>query len=138
MTRLGLLNVVLLSATGLAGCVDTAPLALTDPARDAGSTDGSADAPIDTPCRRCIVEPGSPCFAPYERCLSTPLCPELTACFFERHCFEVPKFDDRVACATPCFERTGILVGDDPVVDLALEINACTIGNCVEECPFQP
>jgi hypothetical protein len=138
MTRWSSTIVVLLIAACLFRCVDTSPLALTDPERDAGSSDAFGDGSIDTPCRRCIVEPGAPCSPAYESCLATPACPELTDCLFEQHCFDVPKFDDRVTCAIPCFERAGIQVGSHPAVNAALAINVCTIDKCVDECPFQP
>jgi hypothetical protein len=138
MTRWTSASVVLLVAAWLVRCVDTTPLALTDPQRDAGNGDAFGDGSIDTPCHRCIVEPGAACFPVYESCLATPACPELTDCLFEQHCFEIPKFDDRVTCAIPCFERAGVQVGSHPAVNAALAINVCTIDNCVDECPFQP
>jgi hypothetical protein len=137
MTRWTSASAVLVLAAGLVRCVDTTPLAATDPERDAGPNDAFGDGSIDTPCRRCIVEPGAACYSTYQSCLAVPDCPKLTDCLFEQHCYEIPKYDDRVVCAIPCFERNGIQTGN-PAINAALAINVCTIANCVEQCPFQP
>jgi hypothetical protein len=131
----------ILAVTLLVSCVDTTPLAPTDPDddADAGRPDGPAgDGSIDTPCRRCITGEDSVCFPLYQVCLTTPLCPELSDCLFQEHCYEVPNFEDRVACALPCADKVGIQTGTDPAIPAVLDINVCSIANCLEECPFQP
>ena len=120
----------------LVGCVDTTPLALTDPVvgeADAAFADGSPD----TPCRQCITREDGVCYPIYQNCLATELCPELIECFFEQRCYEVPKYDDRVNCAVPCITKVGVQGGAAPAIPVVLEINVCSIENCSAECPFE-
>ena len=122
----------LLTALGVASCVDMTPLQndLGD-----GGTDGFAiDAAVEFTCRVCVFGVNSPCRSEWSACEADEQCRLVTECALARGCLPLMDLGEQTVCALPCLEEVGLKSNTDPAILLGLTLNVCKISNCKQEC----
>lgn len=120
------------------GCVDTSPLHYVAPGRDAGATtaDAAPDSSVMASCRRCLTDQAGGCGAEATACTLDAKCPVALECLIESVCFRYSRTEDKLACATACFDRYDLKAATDPAIAILIQLNACTEsgGACAGAC----